>query len=189
MANSEDVVCQDKPFLPCNELKLTPSDWKIINALQKTDPWKKSFSSVARETEISTKTARNRIQKLVEEGAIYLLVSLNLESFEGFAPADLNIVYESPECRDKVVDLVKEYLGDMLVFADVEDKQRGYFALAVPSIARIRAIENWAKICKGVRYARAEVLHEILSISRFYGEEMRKSAESPRVSTSLKVPN
>ena len=189
MANSEDVICQDKPFLPCNELKLTPLDWKIINALQNGDPWKKSFSSIARETRLSTKTVKNRIQRLVEEGAIYLLVSLNLGSFEGFVPADLNVVYESPEYRDKVIVLVREYLGDMLVFADIEDKQHGYFALAVPTIARIRAIENWVKSCKGIRNARVEVLHDILSISRFYDEQVKKSIEPPRVSASLKVPN
>jgi DNA-binding Lrp family transcriptional regulator len=189
MANSEEVICQEKPFLPCDELKLTSSDWKIINSLQNADPWKKSFSSVARETGLSTKTVKNRIQRLVEEGAIYLLVSVNLESLEGFVPADLNIVYESPEYTDKVIDLVREYLGDALVFADIKDNQHGYFALAVPSIARIRAIENWMKICKGVRNARVEVLHEILSIRRFYDEQVGQSMELPRVSASLKVPN
>jgi DNA-binding Lrp family transcriptional regulator len=189
MANSEEVICQDKPFLPCNELNLTSSDWKILNTLQKADPWKISFSSVAGETGLSTKTTKNRIQRLVEEGAVYLLVSMNLESFEGFVPADLNIVYESPEYRDRVVDLIREYLGDMLVFADVEDKQHANFAIAAPSIARVRAIENWMKSRKGVRNARVDVLHEILSISRFYDEEVRKSAESPRGSTALKVHN
>jgi DNA-binding Lrp family transcriptional regulator len=189
MANSEEVICQNKPFLPCNKLKLTSSDWEIINTLQKSDPWKKSLSSVARETELSTKTVKSRIQRLVEEGAIYLLVSVNLESIEGFVPADLNIVYESPEYRDKVIDLVREHLGDMLVFADIEDKQHGYFALVVPSIARIRAIENWTKTCKGVRNARVEVLHDILSVRRFYDEQVRKSIELPRVSPSLKISN
>lgn len=189
MANSEDVVCQNKPFLPCSEMKLTSSDWKIIGALQKADPWKKSLSSVARETGLSAKTVKNRVQRLVEEGAIYLLASVNLKSFEGFVPADLNIVYETPESRDKVVDLVREYLGEMLVFADLEHKQHGYFALAVPSIAKLREIENWTKICEGVRYARVEALHEILSTSRFYEEEVRKSTEPTRVSASLKVSN
>ncbi len=35
LANSEDVIYQNKPFLPCNRLKLAPLDWKIINSLQK----------------------------------------------------------------------------------------------------------------------------------------------------------
>lgn len=187
MANSEDVFCQDKLFLPCNQLKLSSSDWKIIEALQKGDPWKKSFSSVAKETGLSTKTVKNRIQKLVEESAIYLLVSVNLEAFEGFVPADLNIVYESPESRDVVVHAVRGYLGDMIVFADTGDKQYGYFALAVPSIAKIRAIENWAKSIEGARNARVEVLHEILSIRRFYDQEVREKIELPRVSVSPKL--
>ena len=187
MANSEEVICQDKPFLACNELTLTSSDWKIINALQKENPWKKSFSSVAREAELSTKTVKNRIQRLVEEGAIYLLASVNLESFEGFIPADLNIVYESPESRDRVIDLVREYLGDMLVFADLQDQQYGYFALAVPNISKIRAIENQIRISKGIRSARVEVIHDILSIRRFYGGQVKKGMELPRVSAPLKV--
>jgi len=38
MANSEEVICQDKPLLPRDKLKLAPSDWRIINSLQKGDP-------------------------------------------------------------------------------------------------------------------------------------------------------
>jgi DNA-binding Lrp family transcriptional regulator len=190
MANSEDVICTNKPFLPCDKLKLTPSDWRIINSLQKGDPWKNSFSVVAREIGISTKTVKKRIQTLVEGGAIYLLASLDLRSFDGFVPADLNIFYETPDDRDKVVDSVRERLGDMLVFADIEDRQHGYFALAVPSIARIRAIENWMKTHEGVRNVRVEVLHDISSIKRFYVEHARNNnIEIPRVSESLKVPN
>ena len=78
-------------------------------------------------------------------------MSVNLRSFEGFVPADLTIFYQSPGSRDTIIEAVKNHLGDMLVFVDLEDKQHGYFALAVPSVARIREIESWAKTCDGVR--------------------------------------
>ena len=185
MANSEEVFYQDKPFLRCKDMKLTPSDWKVICSLQNADPWKKSFSEVARDTGLSTKTTKSRIQRLAEGGAVYLLASVNLGAFESFVPADLNIDYESLESRDKVVDLIKEYLGDMLVFADIEDQHHGYFAIAVPSIARIRAIKSWTKSCKGVRSARVEVLHSILSVRRFYEEQVKESTELLRISAPL----
>jgi len=82
-------------------------------------------------------------------------------------------------------------LGEMLIFADVEDKQHGYFALAVPSIARVREIELWAKRCDGVGNVRVEVLHDILSIRRFYDEQARNMIEPPKVKSlkSLEVEN
>ena len=114
---------------------------------------------------------------------------MSLKCFEGFVPADLRIFYESSEDRDRVVDSVRQHMGDMLVFADIDDRQHGYFALAVPSIARIREIENWTKTCAGIRNVRIEVLHDILSVRRFYDEQVRNNIELPRVSESLKVPN
>lgn len=179
MANSEHVICQNKPFLQCDKLKLTPSDWRIIGSLQRGDAWKKSYSIVARETGLSTKTVKKRIDLMVHEGAIYLLTSVNLGSFEGFVPADLVIFYQAPEFRDKVVEAVRDFLEEMLVFADVEDEQHGYFALAVPNIARIREIQNWAQRSDGVGSVHVEILHDILSLRRFYDEQVRAKVELP----------
>jgi DNA-binding Lrp family transcriptional regulator len=179
MANSEDVICQNKPFLSCDKTKLAPSDWRIIHSLQQGDPWKKSFSVVARETGMSTKTVKRRIGMMVAEGAIYLLVYVNLESFEGFVPTDLTIFYQSPQVGDKVNDALRDFLGETLVFADLEDKNHGYFALAVPSVARIREIQSWAAGRSGVAKAHVEILHGISSIRRFYDEQVRNKLELP----------
>jgi DNA-binding Lrp family transcriptional regulator len=140
-----------------NRLKLTPSDWRIIYCLQDGDPWEKSFSTVATQTGLSTRTVKKRVGMLVEDGTIYLLAGVNLSSFEGFVPAHLTIFYQSPESRNSVYEKVRDSLRDMLVFADIEDKHHGYFALSVPSVARIRQIESWAKTCDGVRNARVEI--------------------------------
>lgn len=186
MANSEDVISLNKPFLSCDRAKLNSSDWLIINSLQRGDPSTKSFSIVARETGLSTKTVKKRVQSLVEEGAIYLLASVNLGSFEGLVPADLNVFYKSPEAREKVVDGLREYLGDMLVFADIEDRHHGYFALAVPSIARIREIESYARNHDEVSGASVEVLHDILSVRRFYDEQTKANVELPKIAEIIR---
>lgn len=186
MANPEDIISLNKPFLPCDKLKLTPADWRIILSLQRGDPWKKSFSIVAKETGLSTKTVKRRVQSLVEAGGIYLLASVNLGSFEGFVPADLNVLYKSPEVSEKVADGSREYLGDTLVFADVEDRHHGYFALAVPSVARIREIESHARNYDGVSGARVEVLHDILSVRRFHNEQTKANVELPRVADAIR---
>ncbi len=186
MANSEEVISLNKPFLPCDKLELTPVDWRIISSLQHGDPWKKPFGIVAKETGLSTKTVKKRVQSLVEEGAIYLLAMMNLGSFEGFVPADLNVFYKSPEAREKVVDGLKEYLGEMLVFADIEDRLHSYFALAVPSISRIREIESYARNYDGVSGARLEVLHDILSVRRFYDVQTKANVELPKVADTIR---
>ena len=187
MANSEDVICQNKPFLQCNKLKLSPLDWRIIESLQRGDPSKKSYSSVAREIGTSTKTVKKRIGLMVEAGAIYLLASVNLGAFEGFVPADLTLFYQSPELKVNVCETVRHYLGELLVFADTEDREHGYFALAVPSIAKIREIQDWVGKCYGVRSVHVEILHDILSLRRFYDEQVRNNVETPRVATSPRV--
>ncbi len=179
MANSEDVFWQDRPFLKCDVSNLIALDWKILHSLQKGNPRKKLFSAVAKEVGVSTKTVKKRVLKLVEAGAAYLLASIDLGSFENFVPADLMVFYESPEYRDEVNAAVTSYLGEMLVFADTQDKQHGYFALATPSIAKISEIRNWVVKCRGVSNARTEILQEFLSVRRFYDDSVRNKIEVP----------
>ena len=179
MANSEDIVWQDRSFLPSKRSNLTPLDWRIIRSLQQGDPSRKSFSLVAREAGSTTPTVKKRIEKLVEDGAIYLLASMNLPALENFVPADLVVYYESSESRDKVNESLKEYLGDSLVFADLDDRRHGYFALALPGIARIREIQSWSEKREGVESVRVSVLQDILSIRRFYDERVENSLAVP----------
>lgn len=179
MANSENVLCQTKPFLNCSKMNLRPSDWAIIRSLQLGDPSRKSYSLIARETGLSTKTVKKRVAMMAEEGAIYLLASLNLSSFQGFVPVDLTIIYQHTNSTNDLVETVKEFLGEMLVFADVEDKDHGYFALAVSSIARIREIQKWLGKCTGVRSAQIEILHDIISLKQFYETKVSSKLEIP----------
>ncbi len=64
-------------------------------------------------------------------------------------------------------------------FADVEHKQHGYFALAIPSVAWIREIKVWVEAREGVSDFNVEILHNILSVRRFYDEQVRKNIEVP----------
>ena len=116
---------------------------------------------------------------MAEEGALYILANLNLRAFEGFVPVDLTVFFQTSDSREKVNATIIDYLGEMLVFADVEDEQHGYFALAVPSVARIREIESWVEKVEGVRNVRVEILHDILSARRFYEEQVRNALELP----------
>ncbi len=174
MANSEEVLCQNKQFLPCR-LNLAPSDWRIIASLQRGDP-QKSFDAIARETRLSTKTVKKRISAMVEDGAIYQLANVNLRSFENFVPTDVTVFYQSPEFKDSVSEALKSSLRQWIVFADV-DSEHCYLALALPSIARIREIENGIKRIEGVGRIQVEILQDILSLKQFYVDQVRAKVE------------
>jgi len=185
MANSERVVWQNKPFLSTGNMKLTASDWKIIESLQRGDPWQKPYGLVAKETGLSLKTVKKRIESLTEASAVYFLASINLNSFEGFVPADLNVLYVRPDVREKVNQRITQFLGEQLVFADLGDKEHGYYALSLASVASVRKIQNWVGRLDGARSASVEVLQDILSTSRFYKEQVRNRIEIPvRVSAN-----
>jgi hypothetical protein len=42
---------------------------------------------------VSSKTVKRRIEALARDGAVYLLVDLNMKSVEGIVPADLLVFY------------------------------------------------------------------------------------------------
>ena len=104
---------------------------------------------------------------MVEEGAVYLLANVNLESFDGFVPVELTVFYESPESRDRVNEAIKEHLDESIDFADLEETRHGYFALALPSVARVRQIQNWVRGYKRVERVHMEILNDIVLLDDF----------------------
>jgi DNA-binding Lrp family transcriptional regulator len=176
IANSEDMFRENKSFLACRNLP-NSTDWSIIRSLQQ-DPWK-PYSMVAKELGISTKTVKRRVTKLVEQGAIYLLVKVNLKSFEGIIPADLVVLYDDRMPRDKTNESIVELLGDMLVFADLHDPNHGYFALNVSNASMTEELKRLITKQKGVADARIEILQEVVSLDDFYKEQVGKLVNAP----------
>lgn len=173
ISNSDDMECEDKRILECKSV-LSPTDWAIIMNLQK-DPWK-SYSSVARELELSTKTVKRRIAGLVEDGAIYLLVKIDLKSMEGRIPADFTVFYDGKTSREETDRRIRDGLGENLFFADLQDPKFGYYALHIPNVKLAEEIRKWITSVIGVARVDVEVLLEVRAFDSYYLERVEEMA-------------
>ncbi len=162
-----------KLFTECRA-KLTGSDWKIISRLQH-DPWK-PYSAISKELKISPKTVKRRIETLAREGAVYLLVDMNMKSVEGIVPADLLVFYENSDdnninskLKDKTRLQIAEYLGDQLLFSGMNfAPDMDHFGLILSSISKSQEIQKWAGGKEGIKQAHVSILLDVFPQYKLY---------------------
>jgi hypothetical protein len=70
------------------------------------------------------------------------------------------------------------YLGDQLIFANLEDLHHGYFAFIITNLAMARQILNWALARKGVSNGRLDIVQEVISLYGVYDEQLEKLQHS-----------
>lgn len=177
-----------KLFTECRA-KLTGSDWKIISSLQQ-DPWK-PYSAISKELNISPKTVKRRIEALARDGAVYLMVDLNMKSVEGVIPADLLVFYENSHnninstLADKTRLQIAEYLGDQLMYSEPNFAPgMDHFGLILSNISKSQEIQKWACGKEGVKQAHVSVLLDVFPQYKLYEELVEDRIRQQRRSTT-----
>ena len=164
-------------FLEGPALHPTKTDLAIIGNLQ-ADPWK-PYSTVAKELGLSAKTVKRRVEKLSEDGGVYMLPIIDLKALHGIIAVDLIVDYVSKESRPKVNERVASYVKEELMFSG-RFGPIGYFSLMVQNVSKVEQITKWVKRQPGVREAQADVLQEVV-LNRNHFEKGRIPAVSPQV--------
>jgi DNA-binding Lrp family transcriptional regulator len=164
-----------RPFPQC-KAAVTKTDWMIIKSLQQ-DPWK-PYTAISKGLKISAKTVKRRVTTLANEGAIYLLVNVNMKSFEGIIPTDLIICYDDnvgdvQASRDKTRTELVEYLGDQVVFFEPNcGPDMDHFALVLTNISTSQEIQKWANERQGIREAQMSILMDLIPPYKVYEEQV-----------------
>jgi len=180
IAGSTAITCANEPFPIC-KITLSNEDLRIISSLQK-DPLK-PITDIANELELSAKTVKRRITRLIEGDALYLVADLNPRYLSGGIACGLLVFYNDPKPRFLEEEILT-YLGDQLIFANLDDPGHGYFAVIITNLATADQILKWALAQKGVSKGRVDIVQEIISQYSVYEEQLEKlqriSAHEPR---------
>lgn len=182
-----------KLFREC-EAKMRKSDWKIMSSLLQ-DPWK-PYSAISKELKISSRTVKRRVEALARDGAVYLMVDLNMRAVEGIIPADLIVFYENSSninssLKEKTRLQIADYLGDQLFFFDPNfAPDADHFALILSSISKSQEIQKWVSEKEGVKQSDVSILldvfprlglYEGLVTNRIKQQESTKYIEADQV--------
>jgi DNA-binding Lrp family transcriptional regulator len=174
IAGSSVTTSANEPFPLC-KITLSSDDLRIITILQK-DPLK-PFTDIAEELGLSTKTVKRRIFRLTEGDALYMVAELDPKFLSGGIVCGLLIFYDDRKPKYLEEEIVS-YLGDKLMFANLDDPDHGYFAFIITNLAMAHEILNWALAQEGVSKGRIDIVQEVISLYGVYGEQLEKLQRS-----------
>lgn len=174
ITNAERIT-QSRMPLPSSRTKvLTETDMKIIGALSKDA--RKSSTLVAKELGLSTRTVRNRTDRLRQENTIFTFPSLNIYGIAGLIPVYLSYTYcngaKSSVDRSMLTHFESSYL-----WGGFYDPDRGFIMLDAPTMGDVPRILEWAKSQRGVASARIDLPTEQFSYPEKFTELLQVQNE------------
>lgn len=185
ITNAERIT-QSRMPLPLSRTKLlTETDVKIIGALSKDA--RKSSALVAKELGLSTRTVRNRTDRLRKENTIFTFPSLNIYGIAGLIPVYLSYTYcngaKSSVDRGMLTHFESSYL-----WGGFYDPDRGYIMLDAPTMGDVPRILEWAKSQPGIATARIDIPTEQFSYPQKFTELLQPGDEGAALQKEFGVP-
>ena len=137
---------------------LTTAEWRLIDRLMAGNV--RSYVQLARELQMSTRTLKRRLRRLIESGAVLSFPLLDFRSLPGGVTAELLVSYapDRPEARVRAL----QRLDDWMIYAGVWE-EFDIYRLILPNVAvaaeLAREIQGW----EGIRFARVELVEGLIS--------------------------
>ncbi|MFI5420728.1 MAG: AsnC family transcriptional regulator [Nitrososphaerales archaeon] len=125
ITNAEKVTLH-RMALPKSETKqLTKTELDIIRDL--SDDARKPYALVAKELGLSTRTVRNRIEKLRRERTFYAMPSLRISEIPGIIPVYLSYSYANKEVKRSVDQNMLSHFDGNYLWVGFSDPENGFF--------------------------------------------------------------
>lgn len=176
--------------------QLTATDVAVIRTL--ANDARMPLSHVAGKVGVSTRTVRNRLEKLRGENTIHLIPTLDMGGVPGLIPVHLSYTYSRPESKGMVDGaMVSRFEANYLSFM-FSDPDRAYAWLVASTMNDVRDYLEWAKSQPGVASARADILVkwltfpdklvELLSLRNVAGALRENASQEPCLGAPFSEP-
>lgn len=162
IAGAKEGIFSVMPFPPGN-ISLSPFDWKVISYLVRGQY--RSYEHLASQLHVSTRTFRRKISKMVKAGAIFTIPIVDYREIKGAVPADLLVLYKTPESRAEAEGRVLQLVNDFMFYAGIW-KDEGFYNLILPNALTATELSERAAQIEGVAMARMELVDEHIDQSQ-----------------------
>lgn len=136
--------------------RLTATDVTIIRAL--ANDARMPLAQAAKRLGLSTRTVRNRVEKLCSENTLHALPTLDMGGIPGLIPVHLSYTYSSAGSKGEVDGALLARFEDRYLSVMFSDPDRGYTMLVASTMNEVKEYLEWAKSQPGVASARADIL-------------------------------
>lgn len=136
--------------------RLTATDVAIIQTL--ADDARMPLARVAEKLGLSTRTVRNRLERLRGENTIHALPTLDMGGLPGLIPVHLSYAYSKGESKGAVDSSMISRFEANYLSVMFSDPERGYIWLFAPTMNDVSGYLDWARSQPGVASARTDIL-------------------------------
>jgi DNA-binding Lrp family transcriptional regulator len=139
IAHSDNLTWAYDPYPKCN-LKFLENDWKIVASIQRNP--RKPYSEIASELGLSTRTVRRRLERMLEERALFSFPDVDFRKLSGSIVVDLVVFYTSPEVKQSVDNEVVSKFRDNLIFGTLYDRNHAWYLLVLPNLTMVEEVRS-----------------------------------------------
>ncbi|MGI0091489.1 MAG: AsnC family transcriptional regulator [Nitrososphaerales archaeon] len=148
--------------LPRSETaRLTETDLAIIRTL--ADDARRSSVLVGEGLGVSTRTVRNRIEKLRREKTLFTLPNLSLDNLPGVITVYLSYSYANKEIKGSVDRALLSHFDPNYMWSGFSDPEQGYLVLNAPTIGDVQRFLEWTKEQPGIASAQVNIPVKLIS--------------------------
>ena len=160
IAGGTGEVFTEVLFPPC-DLALKRADWEILAALRPDAS--KSYGKLAKETGLSAKTVKRRLDRMVSGMAVFSMALHEVRAVVGALEANVVVQYEPGADRSAVDGRIVKELEDNLFYAGVWARYSVY-AINVANLDAVEGVERRLGRIPGVREVKGSIIEERLEL-------------------------
>jgi DNA-binding Lrp family transcriptional regulator len=148
LAHLKNVTWAYDSYPKCN-LRFLENDWKIVASVQRNP--RKPYSQIALELRVSTRTVRRRLDRMLEERALFSFPDVDFKKLNGSIVVDLVIFYTSPAVKQKVDSMVISKFRENLIFGTLYDRDHSWYLLVLPNLTMVEEVRQETSSIPGTK--------------------------------------
>jgi len=146
---------------PKCEMSLSEEDLKIIKC--RLEDMSRSHRDIAEILDISSRTVKRRLARMVQHGAIMPLFSVDMSQLKDCLMCDLLVQYENEKSKVATETAILSLVDDFLTFHNPSEGIT-QFSMIVPSVTKAHRIAEQVRGLRNVRTTRIEFFKDRIEL-------------------------
>lgn len=153
------------------DVNMSPLDWKIIHSLNH-DVRKKNHE-IAKELEVSPKTIKRRLDRLIKNRIIYFTIDVDLSKAKNYINYILIVELETGVKKKRIYKEIKNKFSDIWVTVGPVQPAIAFFMYA-KQLSGIESVVEEVKIIPGVKKANVSLYTSYHKFTGWYDKKIEK---------------
>src|SRR2546428_8042347 len=135
---------------------------------------------------MTKKTVKRRLQKMIEEKALFWIPIRNPKALDIWAIADLVVFYTNPGFKADLDQRIISQFDELLISTRLSDIEHSFFNLLIRNIYKAKEILAWVNEQPGVGKAFIELVQDRIEVYDSFNEPVDKKLTE--ASISIRAP-